>query len=193
MDTVLCIVCITLLCILVYYLTWGYSRTRQYRYDCKTIYIPETMDIDLAIESVDGLSLNQLKKRALQLGATEQFIQTDDIIKLKLYIIQYSISEDHILTTQDKSRIDAQEEKDKVSLILNNGELTAQGLPDVNGNVVPNYVNLYANFDTSGSGTSGFDTSGSGTSGFDTSGFLSNQINLKDTRITINELSEDLE
>lgn len=183
MDTVLCIVCITLLCILVYYLTWGYSRTRQYRYDCKTIYIPETMDIDLAIESVDGLSLNQLKKRALQLGATEEFIQTDDIIKLKLYIIQYSISEDHILTTQDKSRIDAQEEKDEVSLILNNGELTAQGLPDVNGNVVPNYVNLYANFDTSGSGTSGFDTSG----------FLSNQINLKDTRITINELSEDLE
>ena len=173
MDTVLCIVCITALCILVYYLTMGYSRTRQYRYDCKTLYIPETMDIDLAFQSVDGLSLNELKKRALQLGATEEFINTKDKIKLKLYIIQYSISEDHILTTQDKSRIDAQEEKDKVSIILNNGELNAQGLPDINGDVVPNYVNLVANFDTTG--------------------FLSNQIDLKDARLTISELGEDLE
>ena len=173
MDTVLCIVCIIALCVLVYYLTMGYSRTKQYRYDCKTIYIPETMDIDLAFQSVNGLKINELKKRAIQLGATEDFINNSDKIKLKLYIIQNSISEDHILTTQDKARLETQEKKDNVSIVLNNDELTAQGIPDVNGDRVPNYVNLVANFDTTGN--------------------LSNQIDLRDARITLSELSEDLE
>ena len=37
-------------------------------------YIPETMDIDLAFQSVNGLTINELKKRAMELGRTEDFI-----------------------------------------------------------------------------------------------------------------------
>lgn len=164
MDTLISIVCTIGLCVIVYYLTMGYNRTKKYRYDCKTIYIPETMDVDLAFQSVNGLSINQLKKRALQLGATEEFINnTNDKIKLKLFIIQNSVGEDHIVTTQDKNRLESQDNPDNVAVVLNgNDDLNSKGLPDINNNVVPNYVNLVANFD-------------------------------KDTRLTLQELSEDFE
>lgn len=160
MDTVLCIVCILALCFLVYYLTMGYNRTKQYRYHCKTLYIPETMNLDQAIQSVNGLSMNELKKRARQLSATDEFIKEADMIDLKLYIVQYSISEDHIVTNEDINRIEQ-------------NDMTNRGLPDSKGDRVPNYIDLIPQFIVDDS--------------------LPDSSELKNPRILLSELSEDLE
>ena len=159
MDTVLCIVCILALCFLVYYLTMGYNRTKQYRYHCKTLYIPETMNLDQAIQSVNGLSMNELKKRARQLSATDEFIKESDMIDLKLYIVQYSISEDHIVTNED--------------IRIEQNDMTNRGLPDSKGDRVPNYIDLIPQFIVDDS--------------------LPDSSELKNPRILLSELSEDLE
>jgi hypothetical protein len=118
------------------------------------------MNLDQAIQSVNGLSMNELKKRARQLSATDEFIKEADMIDLKLYIVQYSISEDHIVTNEDKNRIEQ-------------NDMTNRGLPDSKGDRVPNYIDLIPQFIIDNS--------------------VLDSSELKNPRILLSELSEDLE
>ena len=98
MNSILSILCITFFSLLTYAVVSGYNLQKKHKYDCKTIIIPEDMDIDTALESVRGLTMDQLKKRAHKLGATTQFLDSSDDITLKMFIIQNSVSDDNIVT-----------------------------------------------------------------------------------------------
>lgn len=98
MNVILSILIITILSIFVYGFVQGYQLTKDHKYDCHTIYIPEDLDVDTAFQSIDGKSHNQLKKRARELGANRQFVERADPYDLRLFILQTSISNEHILT-----------------------------------------------------------------------------------------------
>lgn len=101
MESVLAIICIGFITLFTYAAIQGYNITKFHKYNCHTVYIPDNINLEQAFQSVNNLSLNALKKRARELGASKEFIDkyNDENSKkyLKSYIIQNSISDDHIL------------------------------------------------------------------------------------------------
>lgn len=112
MDSVLSIVCIIFFAFLTHYYIKGYNTLRHNKYNCKTLYIPEDFDVDTALETVTGATRDELKKRALTLGATQSFVDNESEIEIKKYIIQTSISDSHIMTEEIEDKI-KQREKDR--------------------------------------------------------------------------------
>ena len=112
MESILAILCIVFFAVLTYELVQGRNLTKDHIYNCRTIFIPEEVDLELAYKSVKTnknpslRELNYLKKRARELGASKDFVDgfkeknkdnpNPDYTKLKVFIVQNSISDKHI-------------------------------------------------------------------------------------------------
>ncbi len=102
MESILAILCIVFFAVLTYGLVQSSNITKYHLDDCRTIYIPEEIDLETAYKSIKGKNLNALKKRARELGASKEFVDTfkdekESKLKLSEYIIRNSISDEHIL------------------------------------------------------------------------------------------------
>ena len=121
MESVLAILCIVFFAVLTYGLVQGRNLTKDHLYNCRTLYIPEDIDLELAYKNMAGKNLDALKKRARELGASQKFVETfgedSDKTDLQKYIILNSISNEHILF--DKIE-DTLENKKTIKRELNN-------------------------------------------------------------------------
>ena len=109
MNSILSIVCILFFAFLTHHLILGHNKLRHHKYDCRTLFIPEDFDIDTALQTVIGVSRGALEKRSLTLGATPEFVTKSSDVDLKIYIIQESISDKHILAMDIKDKIKERE------------------------------------------------------------------------------------
>jgi hypothetical protein len=119
MDSILAILCIVFFAVLTYGLVQGRNLTKDHLYNCRTLYIPEDIDLETAYKSVLHKKLDSLKKRARELGATKLFVDTfkeedEPWLELKEYIIVNSISEEHILFNDIQLDIDERELVEKL-------------------------------------------------------------------------------
>ena len=138
MDSVLSIVCIIFFALLTHYYIKGYNILRNHKYDCKTLYIPEDFDVDTALETVSGATRDELKKRALTLGASQIFVDNESEIEIKKYIIQTSISDSHIMTEEIEDKIKQREKDRSKERQLSVGDtfnINKQQVPQLNPNV----------------------------------------------------------
>ena len=78
---------------------------QHHKYACKTIFIPEDIDIETAFESVNTTNIHKLRKRARSLGASKDQVEAMSLMELKVYILQMSVSEEHIVTQQVEQEI----------------------------------------------------------------------------------------
>ena len=104
MESVLAVLCIVFFAVLTYGLIQGRNLTKNHLDDCRVIYVPEEINLELAYKSITNKDLNSLKRRARELGATREFVdkfkESDGkhpYIELKKFIIVNSISNEHIL------------------------------------------------------------------------------------------------
>tara|TARA_B100000925_G_scaffold225740_1_gene174273 strand:+ start:148 stop:576 length:429 start_codon:yes stop_codon:yes gene_type:complete len=119
MESLLTIGCVLFLVILSYGFIQGVNYKQHHKYNCKTIFIPEDIDIDTAFDSVNTTNIHKLRKRARSLGATKDQVESMTLMELKVYIIQMSVSEEHIVTQQLEQEILGREE----SNVMARGEL----------------------------------------------------------------------
>ena len=141
MDSVLSIVCIIFFAMLTHYYIKGYNTLRHHKYNCKTLYIPEDFDVDTALETVTGATRDELKKRALTLGAEQSFVDNESDIEIKKYIIQTSISDSHIMTEEIEDKIKQREKDRSKTRQLSVGDtfkINKQQVPQLNPNVMIN-------------------------------------------------------
>jgi len=103
MESILAILCIVFFAVITYGLIQGSNTNKNHLYNCRTIYIPEDIDLETAYKSVYNKNPNELKKRARQLGASREFINkfkeddpNPDYTYLRAFIIRNSISDEHI-------------------------------------------------------------------------------------------------
>jgi len=99
MESILAILCIVFFAILTYGLIGAYNLQKNHQYNCRTLYIPEDLDLEKAFKGVDKLTMNGLKRKARRLGATKEYVDESTEMELKSYIIQMGVSEEHILFT----------------------------------------------------------------------------------------------
>ena len=113
MESVLAVLCIVFFAILTYGLVQGRNLTKDHLYNCRTLYIPEYIDLELAYKNVTDKNLDALKKRARELGASQKFVKRfdkdSDKTDLKKFIILNSISNEHILFDSIEDRLDSKE------------------------------------------------------------------------------------
>ena len=62
MKSVLAIICIIFFCYLTHIIIKGVNENRDHKYSCKTLFIPEYMDVESAFESIKGLNRSELKR-----------------------------------------------------------------------------------------------------------------------------------
>jgi len=122
MNSVLSIICIIFFAYLIHYLIKGYNKYREYGVNCKTIYIPEDFDLDVALDTVVGLSRNMLERRALDLGILRDNIKDKNDTDLKILIIQKSIEDKHIMTMEIEEKIKEREKRRLIIRELSNNE-----------------------------------------------------------------------
>lgn len=91
------IVCIIFVAILMRGYILAVNINKHHEYSCRSIIIPEDIDIPTAFTDIIGRDINFLKKRASSLGATREFINSSSLLELKVFILQNSISERHII------------------------------------------------------------------------------------------------
>ena len=103
MESVLAILCIVFFAVLTYGLIQGRNLTKNHLDDCRVIYVPEEINLELAYKSITNKDLNSLKRRARELGATREFVDKfkesvdkHSYIELKKFILVNSISNEHI-------------------------------------------------------------------------------------------------
>jgi hypothetical protein len=135
MECVLATLCIFFFILLTYALIQGYNLQKHHKFNCRTIYIPEDIDLETAFKSIENKDKNKLKKRARQLGATKEFINSITDIELKVFIIQTSISNEHILFKELEEEIKMRDEInseiiEEISIVQLNPEITIQELYD---------------------------------------------------------------
>ena len=89
---------------------------------CKTLYIPEDFDLNVALDTVTGLSRIKLERRALELGIQRDTIKDKNDIDLKVLIIQKSIEDKHIMTMEIEEKIKQREESRLLLREMSEGE-----------------------------------------------------------------------
>lgn len=145
MDSILAILCIVFFAVLTYGLIQGYNLSKFHKYNCHTLYIPENLNLEQAFQSVNNLSLNMLKKRARILGASHEFInkysKEDDKKFLKAYIIQKTLSDDHILFTDITEDITLRSNIDKREYCR---KTIREGSPDINCPILATDISDYS-------------------------------------------------
>lgn len=115
MNTILSIVCITLLVFITYIISKGIHENKNYYVSCKSLYIPEDLDVNLALENYGSMKRLELEKKARSLGATKEFIDKLTLLELKIYVIQSSITSKHIITDDLEDSINRIEENNILS------------------------------------------------------------------------------
>ena len=101
MESVLALLCVVFFAVLTYGLIQGQNLTRNHLYNCRTIYIPEDINIEQVYQRIAGKSLLELQGLARRLGASKEY--TDKYtsldypwLELKKFIILHSVSDEHI-------------------------------------------------------------------------------------------------
>lgn len=141
MESVLALLCMFFFTLLTYGLIQGHNLQKHHKFNCRNIYIPEDIDLETAFDSIKYKDLNQLKKRARQLGATKDFVDSISDLELKVFIVQTSISDEHILFKELEEEIKMREESrdefrgysietSSVQQDLQNPEITIQELQE---------------------------------------------------------------
>lgn len=115
MNSVLSIICIAFFAYLIHYIIKGYNQIKDHDIPCKTLYIPEDFDLNVALDTVTGLSRIKLERRALELGIKRNVIKDKNDIDLKVLIIQKSIEDKHIMTMEIEEKI---KQREKGRLLL---------------------------------------------------------------------------
>ena len=133
MRSLLTIGCILFLVILSYGFIQGANYKQHHKYACKTIFIPEDSGIGSAFESVNTTNIHKLRKRARSLGASKDQVEAMSLMELKVYILQMSVSEEHIVTQQVEQEImdreaEATTQDDVVASVA---PLVPPGLPQI--------------------------------------------------------------
>jgi hypothetical protein len=124
MESILVILCIVFFTVLTYGLIQGLNMNKFHKHNCRTLYIPETMDLEGAINSIKGLHSDGLKRRALEVGATHDYVDTVSDIDLKVFIIQNSLSEEHVLFKDLRKDVETRDlipKRDYCRAMLRNG------------------------------------------------------------------------
>ena len=136
MNSVLTILCIVFLSYLTHFIIKGYNQIKEHGIHCKTIYIPEDFDLSVALDTVAGIPRIKLERRALELGIKRNVINSKNDMDLKIYIVQKSIEEKHIMTMEIEENI-KQREADRVLLRENSvgDDLNYDQVPQLNPNV----------------------------------------------------------
>lgn len=134
MNSVLSIICITFFAYLIHYIIKGYNQIKDHDISCKTLYIPEDFDLNVALDTVTGLSRIKLERRALELGIKRNFIKDKNDTDLKVLIIQKSIEDKHIMTMEIEEKI-KDREAERVLLRDMNEKVNYNQLPQLNPNV----------------------------------------------------------
>jgi hypothetical protein len=117
MESVLVFLCIVFFAVVTYGLLQGHNLTKKHLYNCRTIYIPEDVNIDQVYERISGKSLIELQGMARRVGASKKYTDTftkldEPYLELKKYIILHTVSEEHIyLKSLDKDIIAKDKEK----------------------------------------------------------------------------------
>ena len=136
MNSVLSIICIIFFAYLIHYIIKGYNQIKEHGIPCRTLYIPEDFDLNVALETVVGLSRIKLERRALELGIKRSVIKDKNDTDLKVLIIQKSIEDKHIVTIEIEEKI-KQREAGRV-LLRESGDgsgINYDQLPQLNPNV----------------------------------------------------------
>ena len=136
MKSVLSIVCIAFLAILTYGLIQGSNLQNHHKYNCQTLYISENIDLETAYKSIEGKDTSGLKKRARQLGASKEFVDPLSDIELKVFIIQTSISDEHILFEELEEEIKMREEERYNSRNIDDPQLSSQDQLDLQDSTI---------------------------------------------------------
>ena len=117
MESVLSVLCIVFFAVLTYGLIQGRNLTKNHLDDCRVIYVPEEINLELAYKSITNKDLNSLKRRARELGATREFVDKfkesvhNPYIELKKFILVNSISNEHISFDKVEDDIKKREKK----------------------------------------------------------------------------------
>ena len=138
MNSVLSIICIVFFAYLIHYIIKGYNQMKEHGISCKSIYIPEDFDLNVALETVAGLSRIKLERRALELGIKRGIIKDKNDTDLKVLIIQTSIEDKHIVTMEIKEKIKHREEGRTLLREMSDGggfRINNDQLPQLNPNV----------------------------------------------------------
>jgi hypothetical protein len=138
MNSVLTILCIVFLSYLTHYIIKGYNQIKEHGIHCKTIYIPEDFDLSVALDTVAGIPRIKLERRALELGIKRNVINSKNDMDLKIYIVQKSIEEKHIMTMEIEENI-KKIEAGRVSLreksVGDDPKINYDQVPQLNPNV----------------------------------------------------------
>jgi len=97
MESVLALICIVFFVILTYGFIEGANIDRFHIQSCRTIYVPEDIDLAVALQSIKGQDKKTLQHRARSLGAKKPHVDKLSILELKIYIVQKSVSSEHIV------------------------------------------------------------------------------------------------
>jgi hypothetical protein len=138
MNSVLSIICIAFFAYLTHYIIKGYNQMKEYSVPCKTLYIPEDFDLNVALDTVVGLSRNKLERRALELGIKRSVIKDKNDTDLKILIIQKSIEDKHIMTMEIEEKIKEREKQRLILRELSNNEdidINSEQIAQLNPNV----------------------------------------------------------
>ena len=138
MNSVLSIICIAFFAYLIHYIIKGYNQMKEHGKSCKTIYIPEDFDLNIALDTVIGLSRIKLERRALELGIKRDIIRDKDNTELKVLIIQKSIEDKHIVTMEIEEKIKKRETERVLFREINNTPINNDQLPQLNPNFTLN-------------------------------------------------------
>jgi len=138
MNSVLSIICIAFFAYLIHYIIKGYNQMKEHGKSCKTIYIPEDFDLNIALDTVIGLSRIKLERRALELGIKRDIIRDKDNTELKVLIIQKSIEDKHIVTMEIEEKIKKREAERVLFREINNTPINNDQLPQLNPNFTLN-------------------------------------------------------
>ena len=123
MESVLALICIVFFAVLTYGFIQGANIDRFHIQNCRSLYIPEDIDLETAFQSIQGLDTDGLKKRARELDANREFVDKSDDVDLKVYIVRNSISDEHILFKQLDKTLDKEiitREGDRVRIRISN-------------------------------------------------------------------------
>uniref|UniRef100_A0A6C0CFU2 Uncharacterized protein n=1 Tax=viral metagenome TaxID=1070528 RepID=A0A6C0CFU2_9ZZZZ len=134
MNSVLSIICVAFFAYLIHYIIKGYNQMKEHGISCKTLYIPEDFDLNVALDTVTGLSRIKLERRALELGIKRNIIKDKNDTDLKVLIIQKSIEDKHIMTMEIEEKI-KEREAERVLLRDMNEKVNYNQLPQLNPNV----------------------------------------------------------
>ena len=135
MNSVLSIICIVFFAYLIHYIIKGYNQMKEHGIPCKTLYIPEEFNLNVALDTVTGLSRIKLERRALELGIKRSVIKDKNDTDLKILIIQKSIEDKHIVTMEIEEKIKEREAGRVLLREMSDGDTLKINYDQLNPNV----------------------------------------------------------